>query len=326
MVSRGFPTTLYKWRLSTAAPRAPERAKLERRRRVLDTVLVGSSLTVLVAGMIFLAFAARNERRLNQLKSDFIATVSHELKTPLSLIRMFGEMLATERVTNDAKRRQYLEIIVRESERLTGLIENVLDFAKLERGKAAYEFRAANLGEIVSRGLDMFRYRLERETPRLTADIASDLPETELDDRAIQLLLFNLLDNALKYAGQSDEIVVRVRSTHRSVTLAVEDHGPGIPIEDKRRIFERFYRGKTAGTGGARGSGIGLALVDHIAQAHGGDVTVDDAVPHGTVFTVSIPVRGRTNRSHTGRETDPRTSTPRTVSEVGSTPQDKSVG
>src|SRR5581483_9746856 len=105
---------------------------------------------------------------------------SHELKTPLSLIRMFGEMLSTERVANDAKRRQYLEIIVRESERLTGLIENVLDFAKLERGKPAYEFKPANLGEIVARGVDMFRVRLDRDRPKVVTDIAHDLPTTDL--------------------------------------------------------------------------------------------------------------------------------------------------
>ncbi len=291
VVSLRFPTTLYKWRLSMAAPFAPERAGLERRRRVLDAVLVALSLAVLVAGLIFLTFAARNEQRLNRLKSDFIATVSHELKTPLSLIRMFGEMLATERVPTEAKRKQYLEIIVRESERLTGLIENVLDFAKLERGKAAYEFHRANLGDVVARGVEMFRYRLDRERPRLVADIAGQIPDSALDERAIQLLLFNLLDNALKYAASSEEIVVRVRSEGRVQTLVVEDHGPGIDPEDRRRIFERFYRGKRAGTGGARGSGIGLALVKHIADAHGGEVHVGDATPRGSVFTVTLPLR-----------------------------------
>ena len=291
VVSRTFPTTFYKWRLSMAAPFAPERARLERRRRRLDASVFGLSLAVLVAGLIFLTYAARNAQRLNELKSDFIATVSHELKTPLSLIRMFGEMLATGRVANDAKRKQYLEIIVRESERLTGLIDNVLDFAKLERGKAAYEFHRGNLGDVVARGVEMFRYRIDREKPRLLSDIATDVPDSDLDERAIQLLLFNLLDNALKYAGASDEIVVRVRGNARSMSLAVEDRGPGIETNDRRRIFERFYRGKSAGSRGARGSGIGLALVKHIADAHGGEVSVSDAVPHGSVFTVTMPVR-----------------------------------
>jgi two-component system phosphate regulon sensor histidine kinase PhoR len=296
IVAHDFPTTLYKWRLSMAAPIAPQRARLERQRQRLDAALVGLSLAALVAGMLFLTYAARNERRLNQLKSDFIATVSHELKTPLSLIRMFGEMLATERVPTEAKRQQYLEIIVRESERLTALIENVLDFAKLERGKAAYEFHRANLGDVIARGVEMFRYRLDRERPVLECDIAGQVPDSDLDERALQLLLFNLLDNALKYAGASDKIIVRVRAASRALVLSVEDHGPGIAAEDRRRIFERFYRGKEAGANGARGSGIGLALVAHIAEAHGGEVTVSDATPHGAVFTVTIPIRKRSER------------------------------
>ena len=147
---------------------------------------MGLSLLVILAGVVFLVYAVRKEERLNQLKSEFIATVSHELKTPLSLIRMFGEMLSSERAHSPDKRKQYLDIIVRESERLTALIENVLDFARLERGRASYEFAAADLGEVVTRGIDLFRYRVDRERPELVADIAPDLPKTRLDERAMQ--------------------------------------------------------------------------------------------------------------------------------------------
>ena len=291
VVTRRFPTTLYNWRLSIAAQYAPELAARTRRRQLVDGVMVSASLAVLVAGLLFLAYAARDEQRLNQLKSDFIATVSHELKTPLSLIRMFGEMLVTERVPTEARRKQYLDIIVRESERLSALIDNVLDFAKLERGKSAYEFRRASLTAVVARGVELFRYRLEHERPALVTELASDLSDTEIDERAIQLLLFNLLDNAVKYARGSDVILVRVRGTRAALYLDVEDHGPGIELHERRRVFERFYRGRHAGSGGARGSGIGLALVQHIAEAHGGTVVVSDARPHGTVFTVTLPVR-----------------------------------
>jgi len=216
--------------------------------------------------------------------------VSHELKTPLSLIRMFGEMLATDRVPSADKRRQYLDIIVRESERLTALIDNVLDFARLERGRTSYEFAAGDLGNVVFRGVEMFRYRVVTERPKLVTDIAENLPRTRLDERALQLLLFNLLDNAVKYAGDSEEVLVRVRTVDRDLILDVEDRGPGIDPEDARRIFERFYRGRRASSSGARGSGIGLALVKHIAQAHGGDVTVLPRPGGGTVFRVRIPI------------------------------------
>ncbi len=290
LVSARFPTTFYKWRLAVAPRAAPELEARARHRRLFEGGYVVLSLVVILAGVVFLAFAARKEERLNSLKSDFIATVSHELKTPLSLIRMFGEMLATERVPTPEKRRQYLDIIVRESERLTALIENVLDFARVERGRASYEFAEGDLGEVTARGIDMFRYRVDRERPELVADIADDLPHTKLDERALQLLLFNLLDNAMKYAPDSDVVRVRVRGSARALTLEVEDHGPGIDPEDARRVFERFYRGKAARSGVARGSGIGLALVKHIARSHGGDVAVRAAEGGGAVFVVTLPV------------------------------------
>lgn len=290
LVSARFPNTLYKWRLAVIPQAATELEAGARSRRLIEAGYVGLSLLVIVAGVIFFAYAAREQERLNRLKSDFIATVSHELKTPLSLIRMFGEMLATDRVPSPEKRQQYLDIIVRESERLTALIENVLDFARLERGRISFEFELGDLGGVVFRGVEMFRYRLVKERPRLVTEIAPDLPRTRLDERALHLLLFNLLDNAVKYASDSEDVTVRVRQERRGLVLEVEDRGPGIDPEDARRIFERFYRGRTAQSSGARGSGIGLALVKHIARAHGGDVTVHPGDVKGSVFRVTIPI------------------------------------
>jgi two-component system phosphate regulon sensor histidine kinase PhoR len=234
---------------------------------------------------------ARQEERLNGLKSEFIATVSHELKTPLALIRMFGEMLASDRVPSEEKRRHYLDIIVRESERLTALIENVLDFARLEGGKASYEFVDADLASVVRRALDAYRVRLVSERPALRVEVAASITATPVDERAMHLLLFNLLDNAFKYAADGDEVIVRLAEADGRVTLEVEDRGPGIDPEDARRIFERFFRGRSAQHTKARGTGIGLSLVKHIARAHGGDVSVRAARPRGSVFSVTLPLR-----------------------------------
>lgn len=289
LVSMRFPTTLYKWRLAVAPRQAPELESRARNRRVAEGFFVTVALGVILAGVLFLLYAVRQEERLNRLKSDFIATVSHELKTPLALIRMFGEMLASERVATPEKRRHYLDVIVRESERLTSLIENVLDFARLERGKASFEFATGDLGAVVLRDVDLFRHRMQRDRPALVTDLAADLRPVRFDERAVQLMLFNLLDNACKYAGDGATITVRLRGDARRVTLEVEDEGPGIDPDDARRIFERFYRGKAARTGQARGSGIGLSLVKHIARAHGGDVTLRPRVGGGSVFVVTIP-------------------------------------
>jgi two-component system phosphate regulon sensor histidine kinase PhoR len=137
------------------------------RRRELEMVSVAASFLVVAAGVIIVVVAAERERRLAMLKSEFVANVSHELKTPLSLVRMFSELLSTGRVRDEAKRQQYLSIILRESERLSALIENVLDFARVERGKAAYQFEDADIGEVVARAVDMYRYRMEREEMEL---------------------------------------------------------------------------------------------------------------------------------------------------------------
>jgi two-component system phosphate regulon sensor histidine kinase PhoR len=175
-------------------------ARVERR-RLLEMLMVGLC-AVVVAGMAVVIVAAERERRLSALKSDFVANVSHELKTPLSLVRMFGELLLSGRVATDDKRREYLQIIVNESERLTALIENVLDFAKFERGKSAFEFHEADVGQAVSRAVDVYRYRAEREGVEVDVSISSRLPTVWFDEHALELLLMNLLDNALKYAKE----------------------------------------------------------------------------------------------------------------------------
>jgi two-component system phosphate regulon sensor histidine kinase PhoR len=256
--------------------------------------MVGFAALVAIAGVAIVVNASVKERRLAALKSDFVANVSHELKTPLALIRMFGEMLLSGRVSSDDKRRQYLQIITGESERLTALIENVLDFAKVERGKAAYTFAPGNVGEVVARAVEVYRYRAEREGMEVELRVAEGLPPCSIDARAIELLVINLLDNAFKYAKDGGKVDVSVERTGRSVTIAVRDRGPGIDAEDRDRIFERFVRGKNAaGEERVRGSGIGLSLVKHIAESHGGKVRVLSPIldgGRGSLFEVTLPI------------------------------------
>jgi two-component system phosphate regulon sensor histidine kinase PhoR len=292
-LGRPFETTLYKWTLNVSMTSAQELAAAVARRRVLEMVLVGLSGIVVIAGLFVILVAAERERKLSNLKSDFVANVSHELKTPLSLVRMFGELLQSGRVENDEKRRQYLQIIVSESERLGALIENVLDFAKVERGKAAYEFELSRVGEVVARAVEACRVRAEREEVALELNVADGLPLVDLDERAIEIAVINLVDNALKYAPDGELVSVVVRKRDDRVEIRVTDQGSGIPFEDRRRIFERFVRGKTALGKQVRGSGIGLALVKHIAEAHGGSVWVEDSAPHGSTFVLTLSTTPR---------------------------------
>ncbi|HMU39996.1 MAG TPA: HAMP domain-containing sensor histidine kinase [Pseudomonadota bacterium] len=305
LYDRRFESTVYQWRLQMA-PTGNDRLLAGIQKQVLtDTVLIGLMLGLILVGTAFLVYTISTEQRLSALKSEFISNVSHELKTPLSLIRMFAELLMLGKIKNPEKGREYASIITRESERLSRLIDNVLDFSRMERGKAAYEMKPGDLGEVVERALDFFRYRLEREGRQLDVDIGTAIPRVNLDENAMTLLLLNLVDNAIKYGGQSP---IRVRLTvsprGNEIQLSVTDQGLGISEEEHRKIFERFYRTRAVRNTNIRGSGIGLALVKHIAEAHGGHMSVESQPGHGSTFTLTLPViSGEEERAHGDKHT-----------------------
>lgn len=289
-LGRQFQTTLYKWRVNVSMAAAQQLARAVERRRILEMVLVALSSLVVIFGLIVIIIAAARERRLSMLKSEFVANVSHELKTPLSLVRMFSEMLLSGRAAPE-KQQQYLQIIVSESERLSALIDNVLDFARMERRSEAYEFKTADITETVARAVDVCLPRAERQNIPLQLDTKGINPKTtELDERAVEIALINLIDNALKYAPKSQTIGIAVRRTGDSIEISVSDGGPGIDPAQQRQIFERFVRGKSSGDG-VRGSGIGLSLVAQIAKAHGGKAWVENVPGGGARFVMTLKAR-----------------------------------
>jgi len=292
LVGLRFPTTLYRWRLQVVPKDAPLLKEQALRRELNKAALIALSVLILITGVAFLLFAMLQERRLNRLKSDFIANVSHELKTPLSAVRMFSEMLLTQRIASDDKRKQYLEIICREAERLSSLIENVLDFAALERGKQTYALEETELGELVARAVETVRHRLEGTEIQVNAP--ADVPRVVVDAHAVLLAIINLLDNALKY-GEGTPIDVTVEVHGRELVVAVRDRGPGIPRGDVKRVFDRFYRVRRPGQQ-QRGSGIGLSLVKHIADAHGGRAWADNAPDGGAIVSFSVARDQRARR------------------------------
>ena len=287
-------TTLHGWSLRIME-REPT-AELElHHRRVVDSMLLGGAVAIILGGLILLAIAIRRERRANELKSDFISNVSHELKTPLSIISMFGEMLANGRTKSSEQATEYAEIIWRESVRLGRLIDNVLDFAKIERGMGVYEFAESDLVEVVLRAIDLANRRLTTAGMTMESTLEDDLPLVRLDANAFTLAVLNLVDNAIKYAGDGKKIVLTLKRVdappgNDRIVLSVKDFGPGIPLEEQDRIFERFYRAKEMRLKPIRGSGIGLALVQHIARAHGGDVTVESKPGEGATFQLWLPI------------------------------------
>jgi two-component system phosphate regulon sensor histidine kinase PhoR len=286
-VGHRFPTTLYEWRLQVAPQQAAllQAQGLSRMRGTAALPIM--SFAIILLSAIFFLYAAEKERRLSNLKSELMANVSHELKTPLSVVRMFSDMLRSGRVPSEERRLEYLDIICRESERLTSLIDNVLDFSALDSGQGTYRLRKGDLGEAIGRALDAFRYRSEQEGVEIQLEAPETLPAVLIDQEAIALAVINLLDNAVKYGGQTP--VELELSTRRSVIdIAVRDHGPGIPADSLRLVFDRFYRGPH--TGPTRGSGIGLSLVKHIAQAHGGRAWAKNAAGGGAIVGFWIPV------------------------------------
>jgi len=286
-----FPTTLYHWRLRTA-PLGVARLRREALwRRNLNLLMVVLADLLILLGLTTLLLAARKERRANQLKSTFVASVTHELKTPLSLIRMFSELLALGRARSPEAAQEYAGIIMRESERLGWLMDNILDFARMERGKSAFTLTRGDLAPVVRRTVELVRHRAEQTGATVALRVAQGLPRVRLDEGAMALLLVNLLDNALKYGvGEEGQITVSLERRGDMVELVVADRGPGIQEQDLPHLFKQFYRGSGMGQARVRGSGIGLSLVKHVAEAHGGAVRVESRAGEGARFVVTIPV------------------------------------
>lgn len=293
LVERKFYETFDGWALRVAQRDTPDLAA-EQRKRFINSVVIGGAVGIIVIGLIALVFAIRRERRLNDLKSEFISNVSHELKTPLSIISMFGEMLALGRTKSPEQAHEYAEIIWRESVRLGRLIDNVLDFAKMERGMDVYEFgEDVDVIETVARAIELSSRRVAAAEMTMTSVLPEEMSPARLDANAFTLAVMNLIDNAVKYAADGKKIEVSLRQDGNVIVLAVRDWGPGIDPEEQHRIFERFYRAKSIRLKPIRGSGIGLALVQHIARAHGGEVTVTSKPNEGSTFSILLPIDGK---------------------------------
>jgi signal transduction histidine kinase len=281
------------WRVAVYAPPGTAPRDVVRRQVMTFTTAFAGLLVMLGAGIVLCWRLLRRETEMARLKSDFVANVSHDLKTPLSVIRMFGETLELGRVPDDAGRREYYRVITRESERLTRLIDNVLDFSRIEGGRQRYEPVPTPVEPLVRETLEAFAYPLEQHGFKVEVNVAADLPEVPMDADAVGQALANLIDNAVKYSAAERVIVIGARLEGARLAISVADHGIGIPPAEHARIFEKFYRVGQSETQGRRGSGVGLALVRHIAEAHGGEVSVESAPGRGSRFTLWLPVRER---------------------------------
>jgi signal transduction histidine kinase len=254
--------------------------------------LILGALSLLMAGGMF--FTYRNVTRelaLAKLKSDFVSNVSHELRTPLALIRLYAETLELGRLTNPGKQHEYHEIIRKESERLTALINNILDFSRIEAGKKEYNFRETDVADLVRSTLESYRYEIEQNGFQFEQKIDDNLPQIRVDREAIARSLLNLVNNAVKYSSTEKYLGVRLYRSNGSLNLEIVDHGIGIPASEQPKIFEKFYRVGDPLVHNTKGSGLGLSLVRHIVRAHDGEVWVESIPGKGSKFVITLPVQ-----------------------------------
>ena len=254
-------------------------------------LVLGALSLLMGAGMILTYRNVSRELALAKLKSDFVSNVSHELRTPLALIRLYAETLELGRIAGHEKRQEYYEIIRKESERLTSLINNILDFSRIESGKKEYTFRETNVADLVRSTLESYRFEIEQNGFEFEQKIDNDVPPLWVDREAIARSLLNLVNNAVKYSSNEKYLAVRLYRHSNGVNLEVVDHGIGIPAKEHLKIFEKFYRVGDPLVHNTKGSGLGLSLVRHIVKAHGGDVAVESAPGKGSRFIITLPLQ-----------------------------------
>jgi len=254
--------------------------------------IIAIVLLAVMLGLVSLWRNARAQLKLAQKKDDFISAVSHELRTPLTSIRMYSEMLEKNWVKSEDKLAEYYKNMRQESERLSRLIENVLDFSRIQRGRKKYAFNIGDVNKCVADVIEMMRPYAEQRGFTIKTELGR-LEQTAFDSDAVTQIVVNLLDNGIKYAHNAEDktLTVRTRSDNGFILIEVEDHGPGVPLRLRKKIFEEFYRSGAEATRETTGTGLGLALVKKFAQAHNGFVEILNAKPTGAIFRVALAAR-----------------------------------
>lgn len=255
--------------------------------------LIGLLLLAIAVGGWLIVADLRGQLLAARQKTDFVSNVSHELKTPLTSIRMFSELLAEGRVTEPAKRQSYLNIITAETSRLTRLINNVLDFSRMERGEKRYNFKQCDLAAVAGETLETYRPHLEANGFKIESRVPATPIMVNGDRDALAQVIVNLLSNAEKYSGEKKEVLVEVERLGEPlphVEVRVLDRGSGVPQGCEERIFEKFYRAHDSLASGIQGSGLGLTLGRQIARAHSGEVVYRPREGGGSCFVLRLPI------------------------------------
>jgi two-component system phosphate regulon sensor histidine kinase PhoR len=251
---------------------------------LVATTVIGTAATVAVL---------HRESRVSKLQSDFVSKVSHDLRTPLTSIRMFVETLQLGRLPDKERQQEALAIISAETERLSGLIARLLDWARMESGRRPYRRAPVAVADVVDDALRAFNTQLLHAPAQVTREIAPGLSPFHVDREAMAGALLDLLQNAHKYTGTDKKIAIRAAQQDGAIVIRVSDNGPGIAPREQKRIFDKFYRGKDPLDRTIEGSGLGLSMVKHIVKGHGGRITVQSTPGAGATFTIALPIAAR---------------------------------
>ncbi|MCX6150738.1 MAG: HAMP domain-containing sensor histidine kinase [Ignavibacteriales bacterium] len=246
---------------------------------------------VLITGLWLAYKSIRKEIELAQIKSDFVSNVSHELRTPLALITMFAETLELERVKTEEKKKEYYKIISQEANRLSKIVNKILNFSKMEAGKIKYHLEETDLNNLVENIFNTYTYHLQSNGFVFSFQKEENLSPVKADKEALSEAIINLIDNAVKYSDTKKDITIKTGKEKESVYVEVQDCGIGISKEDQKRIFEKFYRVTSGNLHNTKGTGLGLSLVKYIVDVHKAKITVDSNPGKGSSFKISLPVK-----------------------------------
>jgi signal transduction histidine kinase len=279
------------WSLEFYQPNPPLLETLLTSRRGIYLYMFILLAGILIFGLTLTIRIVSHEIELGKMKSDFVSTVSHEFKSPLTSIRQLSEMLQTGRVPSEERRQRYYDVLLQQSERLSLLIDNILDFAKMEEGKKEFEFQTVAMGPLLEELVSTIQQQVRHEGFTVEAEFDKSLPSIQADRAAIIQAITNLIDNGIKYSARAKKLCVRGFTDKQYLIIAVQDFGVGIRPEEIDKVFERFYRGGDELTRTVKGSGLGLTLVKQIVQAHHGTVQVESEPGRGSTFSIRLHLK-----------------------------------
>ncbi|MGB3468007.1 MAG: HAMP domain-containing sensor histidine kinase [Cyclobacteriaceae bacterium] len=264
-------------------------ASISDRRLRLNLIWIGILITFLILGFVIIVRNLRKEMQLAQLKSDFVSSVSHEIRTPLALINMFAETLLLDRVRDEKKKKEYYEIISKETSRLKNIVNKILNFSQMETQRRSHSLVEQSLNEIVSETLKTYSYHLENKGFNYQIEYASGNMTARLDAEAVTEALINLIDNAMKYSAEKKEIHLKTGGTDQEIYVEVKDYGMGISAKNQKLIFDKFYRVTKGDIYNVRGAGLGLSITKSIIDAHNGRIEVRSEEGKGSTFRLVFP-------------------------------------